>query len=172
MEINKVNYNWYAIRVKSRSEKKVYADLEEQNIEAYLPLQRKLRQWSDRKKWVETPLISGYVFVFISRKEYELVLRIYNVVSYIYFEGKAAIIREGDINLLKRMLGQTESEVEITLEPLKPGQMVKIISGPLMGVVGELIDFKGKNKVALRIPPLGYSVLIEASGKNLEVIKE
>ena len=141
MEINKVNYNWYAIRVKSRSEKKVYADLEEQNIEAYLPLQRKLRQWSDRKKWVETPLISGYVFVFISRKEYELVLRIYNVVSYIYFEGKAAIIREGDINLLKRMLGQTESEVEITLEPLKPGQMVKIISGPLMGVVGELIDF-------------------------------
>ena len=172
MEINKVNYNWYAIRVKSRSEKKVYADLEEQNIEAYLPLQRKLRQWSDRKKWVETPLISGYVFVFISRKEYELVLRIYNVVSYIYFEGKAAIIREGDINLLKRMLGQTESEVEITLEPLKPGQKVKIISGPLMGVVGELIDFKGKNKVALRIPPLGYSVLIEASGKNLEVIKE
>ena len=143
MEINRVNYNWYAIRVKSRSEKKVYSDLVEQKIEAYLPLQRKLRQWSDRKKWVETPLISGYVFVYISRKEYELVLRIYNVVSYIYFEGKAAIIREEDINLLKRMLGQTESEVEKTLEPLKAGQMVRIIAGPLIGVVGELIDFKG-----------------------------
>ncbi len=168
MENNIINYNWYAIRVKSRSEKKVYSDLIEQNIESYLPLQRKLRQWSDRKKWVEMPLISGYVFVFISRKEYETVLRTYNVVCYVFFEGKAAIIREKDIDLLKRMLGQVEVELEITLEQLKPGQIVEIISGPLCGVIGELIDFKGKNKVALRIPPLGYTVLVEAPGKSLK----
>jgi len=167
MEDNKFKYNWYAIRVKSRSEKKVLFELEEQKIEAYLPIQRKLRQWSDRKKWVEVPLISGYVFVFISRKEYELVLKIYNVVSYIYFEGKAAVIREGDINLLKRMLGQVDLEIEITAEQFKPGQMVEIIAGPLLGIIGELIDFKGKDKVALRIPPLGYTVLLESPGKNL-----
>ena len=167
MENQKQSYNWYAIRVKSRSEKKVYADLLEQEIEAYLPLQRKLRQWSDRKKWIEMPLISGYVFVYISRKEYESVLKIYNVVCYVYFEGKAAVIRDADINLLKRMLGQVEVELEITLEQLKPGQMVEIISGPLCGVIGELINFQGKNKVALRIQPLGYTVLVEAPGKNL-----
>ncbi len=167
MEANKINYNWYAIRVKSRSEKRVYTDLTEQGIEAYLPLQKKLRQWSDRKKWVEMPLISGYVFVYISRKEYEIVLRVFNVVSYIYFEGKAAVIREEDINLLKRMLGQVDVELEITEEQFKPGQKVEIIAGPLLGVIGELIEFKGKNKVALRIPPLGYTVLIEAPGKNL-----
>ena len=167
MEANKINYNWYAIRVKSRSEKRVYTDLTEQGIEAYLPLQKKLRQWSDRKKWVEMPLISGYVFVYISRKEYEIVLRVFNVVSYIYFEGKAAVIREEDINLLKRMLGQVDVELEITEEQFKPGQKVEIIAGPLLGVIGELIEFKGKNKVALRIPPLGYTVLIEAPGKSL-----
>jgi transcription antitermination factor NusG len=165
-------YNWFAIRVKSRSEKKVYSDLIEQNIEAYLPLHRKLRQWSDRKKWVEIPLISGYVFVYISRKEYETVLRVYNVVCYVYFEGKAAIIREEDINLLKRMLGQVEVELEVTVEQLQPGQMVEIVAGPLCGVIGELIDFKGKNKVALRIPPLGYTVLVEAPGKNLVPYKQ
>ncbi|HZK96594.1 MAG TPA: UpxY family transcription antiterminator [Prolixibacteraceae bacterium] len=167
MENSTLNYNWYAVRVKSRSEKKVNSDLAEQNIESYLPLQKKLRQWSDRKKWVEMPLISGYVFVYISRKEYEVVLKTYNVVSYVFFEGKAAIIRDADIELLKRMLGQVEVELEITVEHLKPGQMVEIISGPLCGVIGELIDFKGKNKVALRIPPLGYTVLVEAPGKNL-----
>jgi transcription antitermination factor NusG len=167
MESDKLNYNWYAVRVKSRSEKKVYSDLIEQEIEAYLPLQRKLRQWSDRKKWVEMPLISGYVFVYISRKEYETVLKVYNVVCYVYFEGKAAIIRDADINLLKRMLGQVEVELEITVEQLKPGQMVEIISGPLCGIIGELINFQGKNKVALRIQPLGYTVLVEAPGKNL-----
>ena len=167
MENNKPSYNWYAVRVKSRSEKKVYSDLIEQKIEAYLPLQRKLRQWSDRKKWVEMPLISGYVFVFISKKEYETVLKTYNVVCYVYFERKAAIIRVEHINLLKRMLGQVEVELEVTAEQLKPGQMVEIVSGPLCGVIGELIDFKGKNKVALRIPPLGYTVLVEAPEKNL-----
>lgn len=167
MKNNLLKYNWYAIRVKSRSEKKVLFELTELEIEAYLPMQRKLRQWSDRKKWVETPLISGYVFVYISRKEYETVLRIYNVVSYIYFEGKAAIIRDEDINLLKRMLGQAEVDIEITADQFKPGQMVEIIAGPLMGVIGELIDFKGKDKVALRIPPLGYTVLLDAPGKNL-----
>ena len=113
------------------------------------------------------PLITGYVFVHISPKEYEIVLRTYNVVCYIYFNGKAAIIREHDILMLKRMLGQNELELEVTLENLKPGQMVEIVSGPLCGVIGELIDFKGKNKVALRIPPLGYTVMVEAPEKTL-----
>jgi transcription antitermination factor NusG len=160
-------YNWYAIRVKSRAEKKVNAELIEQGIESFLPLYKKLRIWSDRKKWVEMPLISGYVFVYISRKEYEIVLRTYNVVCYVYYNGKAAIIRENDILMLKRMLGQSEMELEVTLESLKPGQMVEIISGPLCGVIGELIDFRGKNKVALRIPPLGYTVMVEAPDKML-----
>lgn len=160
-------YNWYAIRVKSRAEKKVNAELIEQGIESFLPLYKKLRIWSDRKKWVEMPLITGYVFVHISRKEYEIVLRTYNVVCYIYFNGKAAIIRENDILMLKRMLGQSDLELEITIESLKPGHMVEIISGPLCGVIGELIEFRGKNKVALRIPPLGYTVMVEAPEKIL-----
>ena len=172
MEIAKLKYNWYAVRVKSRSEKKVWSDLVEQGIESYVPLQRRLRQWSDRKKWVEMPLISGYVFVNISRKEYEIVLRTYNVICYIYFEGKAAVIRDSDINLLKRMLGQSEVELEVTAEDLKPGQMVQIVNGPLIGVVGELIEFMGKNKVALRIAPLGYTVLVEAPEKNLVPVPE
>lgn len=167
MKQTELIYNWYAIRVKSRTEKKVNEELLEQGIESFLPLQRKLRIWSDRKKWVEMPLISGYVFVRISRKEYEIVLRTYNVVCYIFFEGKAAIIRDSDILILKRMLGQSELELEVTIEELKPGQMVEIMTGPLCGLVGELIDFKGKNKVALRIPPLGYTVLVEAPEKTL-----
>jgi len=167
MKNENLPYNWYAIRVKSRSEKKVLSDLIDQDIEAYLPITRKLRQWSDRKKWVEIPLISGYVFVHISRKEYEVVLRTFNVVCYIYFEGKAAIIRDEDINILKRMLGQVEVEVEVTHDQLKPGQLVEIISGPLIGMIGELLEFHGKNKVALRIQPLGYTVLVESPGQNL-----
>jgi transcription antitermination factor NusG len=164
--------NWHAIYVHSRAEKKVHAELSQKGIESFLPLQRKLRQWSDRKKWVELPLISGYVFVHITRKHYDVVLQIDNVMQYVRFEGKAAVIRDHDIETLKRMLGQSDLDVEITNEDLKPGMQVEIIAGPMMGVKGELVSFRGNNKVALRIPPLGFTVLVESPAKNLVVIKE
>ncbi|MCL4482447.1 MAG: UpxY family transcription antiterminator [Bacteroidetes bacterium] len=163
--------NWYAIYVHSRAEKKVHTELTLIGIESFLPLQRKLRQWSDRKKWVEIPLISGYVFVRITRKHYDTVLQIDNVMQYVRFEGKAAIIRDQDIEILKRMLGQSDLEVEITSEELQPGMLVEIIAGPMMGVKGELVSFRGNNKVALRIPPLGFTVLVESPEKNLVVVK-
>ncbi len=165
MILKEPKQNWYAVYVKSRTEKRVQSDLTEAGIEAYLPLHRKLRQWSDRKKWVDMPLISGYVFVRIGKQEYEKVLKCDNVVCYVHFEGKAAIIRDEDIDLLKRMLGQSGLELETTTEKLQPGQMVEIVSGPLCGTIGELVEYRGKNRVALRIPPLGYTVLIEAVGK-------
>lgn len=164
--------HWHAIYVHSRAEKKVHSELARKEIESFLPLQRRLRQWSDRKKWVEMPLISGYVFVRITRKEYDAVLQIDNVMQYVRFEGKAAVIRDQDIEVLKRMLGQSELEVEITSDELKPGMQVEIISGPMMGVRAELVSFRGNNKVALRVPPLGFTVLIESPGSSLVVVKE
>jgi transcription antitermination factor NusG len=171
-EQTELPYHWHAVYVHSRAEKKVHVELTIKGVESFLPLQRKLRQWSDRKKWVEIPLISGYVFVHITRKHYDLVLQTDNVMQYVRFEGKAAVIRDQDIEILKRMLGQSDLDIEITMEELQPGMQVEIIAGPMMGVKGELISFRGKNKVALRIPPLGFTVLVESPEKNLIVIKE
>ncbi len=163
---------WHAVYVHSRAEKRVHEELKYKGIESFLPLQRKLRQWSDRKKWVEIPLISGYVFVHITLKHYDMVLQTDNVMQYVRFEGKAAVIRDQDIEILKRMLGQSEAQVEITREELRPGTLVEIIAGPMMGVRGELISFRGNNKVALRMLPLGFTVLVESPGTNLAVVKE
>ncbi len=163
-------HNWHAIYVNSRAEKKVHNELARKGIESFLPVQRKLRQWSDRQKWVEMPLISGYVFVHITRKEYDTVLQTQNVMQYVRFEGKAAVIRDQDIEILKRMLGQHDLDVEITSEELQPGMMVEIIAGPMIGVKGELLSFRGTNKVALRIAPLGFTVLVASPGKNLVVV--
>ncbi len=163
---------WHAIYVHSRAEKKVHNELTMKGIESFLPLQRKLRQWSDRKKWVEIPLISGYVFVHITPWNYDAVLQTDNVMQYVRFEGKAALIRDQDIEILKRMLGQGDLEIELTREELEPGMQVEIIAGSMMGVKGELISFRGKNKVALRIPPLGITVLVESPEKNLVEAKE
>jgi len=164
------SYFWHAVYVKSRAEKKAQIELQIQEIETFLPLQRKLRQWSDRKKWVEMPLISGYLFVRASRKEYDQILQSNNVVSYVRFEGKAAIIPDYQIEYLKLMLKQDSSEVEITREKLKPGQMIEVVAGPLIGLKGKLQKIKGKSKVAIEIEQLGYSALVEILTEDIKSI--
>lgn len=162
-------YNWYAVYVKSRAEKKAQSELQVKEIETFLPLQRKLRQWSDRKKWVEMPLISGYLFVKISRKEYDSVLQSNYVVSYVRFEGTAAVIPDNQIDYLKLMLKQDNLDIEITRESFEPGQMIEVIAGPLIGLRGKLVRIKGKNKVAIELEQLGYSALIEIITENIRV---
>ncbi len=163
---------WYVVYVKSRAEKKVLQSLEIKNIEAWLPVQKKLRQWSDRKKLVEMPLFPGYVFVRIDRKEYDPVLKTDHVVCYITIEGKAVPVRDRDIESLKRILQQDEIKVELTREDLLPGVQVEILSGPLMGIRGELIALKGRHKVSIRIKQIRYSVLIEVPVSELAVISQ
>ncbi len=165
-----LQYNWYAVYVKSRAEKKTQQDLELKDIETFLPLQRKLRQWSDRKKWVEIPLIPGYLFVRICRLEYDKVLQSNNIVNFVRFEGTAAVIPENQIDYLKLMLKQTLHEIEITQEKLEPGQMVDVISGTLIGLHGKLIRINSKNKVAIELEHLGYSVLVEISAEHIRKV--
>ncbi|MCK3685185.1 UpxY family transcription antiterminator [Maribellus sp. YY47] len=164
--------NWYAIYTRSRAEKRVNEDLQQQGIESFLPIQRKLRQWKDRKKWVEVPLISGYCFVNVTRKDYDRVLQNNNVVCYITFEGKAAAIREDQIAAMKRMLQQNDFEVNINRETFAPGKKVEIIQGPLVGLRGELAEIRGKNKFILRIEQIDQSFSIEVPAEHLSALPE
>ncbi len=166
-EDNKI---WHVIYTRSRAEKKVATELTNQNIECFLPLQKKLRQWKDRKKWVETPLISGYCFVRISRKEYDRVLQTDNVVCYITFEGKAAIIPSGQIDGLKKMTQQFDFEVSVSEENFKPGQKVEIIAGPLTGIQGELVKSRNQNRFILRIEQIKTVFSLEIPSENLTAL--
>ena len=163
---------WYAVYIKSRAEKKAESELQAKEIECFLPLQRKLQQWSDRKKWVEVPLIPGYIFVKISSKEHSKVIQSNYMVSFVCFEGKAAIIPDHQIEYLKLMLTQDHAEIEITRENFEPGQLIEVIAGPLVGLQGKLVSIQGKNKIAIELLQLGYSALVEISPNDIDVVKQ
>jgi transcription antitermination factor NusG len=93
------------------------------------------------------------------------------VVSYVRFEGKAAVVPENQIEYLKLMLKQDLTEIEITREPLKLGQMVEVVAGPFIGLRGKLQKIKGKNKVALELEQLGYSAMVEILKEDAISIK-
>ncbi len=167
-----MNKNWYAVYTKSRTEKKVLSELEFLGVDAYLPLTKKLRQWSDRKKWVEVPLIPGYVFVCITRKEYDKVLQIQGVVTYVRFEGQAAIIPNNQIDIIKRMLLETDLNIEVIQKKPAVGECIEVISGPLIGLKGKLLLYQGKKRVIVEITQLNLSLVVDLPLSIITITKE
>lgn len=167
-----IQKQWYVVYTRSRAEKKVQTELSLKKIENFLPMQKKLRQWKDRKKWVEMPLMSGYCFVHISRKEYDSVLQTNNVVCYVRFEGKAAVIPESQIDGLKKMLKQYDFEVNVSTENFAPGKKVEVIEGPMIGLRGELVEARGKNKFILRFNQINSVVSVEIPANHLSMLPD
>src|SRR4030042_6761553 len=97
--------SWFAAYTRSRAEKAVARELEKQHINYYLPLYKTIRQWSDRKKKVEEPLIRSYIFVHITDKEYRKVLETSGVVNIVHFSGKPVSIPDWQIDNLKILMG-------------------------------------------------------------------
>ena len=150
---------WYAIYTKSRNEKKVYSRLLDAGIEVYLPQQKILKQWSDRKKWVEEPLFRSYLFVQITQEDYYKVLGIIGVVKYISFEGKAVPVPEQQILAIKQFLNNEEDQL-LSDESFNIGNRVEIFRGALKGLTGNLVELKGKQKVKIEIESIGQSIVL------------
>jgi transcriptional antiterminator RfaH len=151
---------WYAIYTNSRAEKRVNDRLNEIGIETFLPLQKTLRQWSDRRKLIEKPLISSYVFVKAIPKEFFEVKKIDGVVKFIMIQGRPVPIPEVQINNLRILCG-SDAEVEMSSDVYSRGDMVEVIVGSLMGLKGELIRVGRKRKVVIRIIQPGMNLTVD-----------
>lgn len=158
---------WYPVYTNPRAEKKAHELLTRKGIEAYLPLQRTLKQWSDRKKWVEEPLIKSYLFVNISPSDHSEVLMTQGIARFLYFSGKIASMPEQQIRNLKLLLAE-EKEVCVTTRNFTKGENVLVTAGPLQGLKGELVDFQSSKRVLLRIDHTGQSLLIQVPKVFLE----
>lgn len=172
MNLKKATSSWYAIYTKSRSEKKLYDELLKKGLECYMPVRKELRVWSDRKKWVEIPLFSSYVFVRVNKLEYFEVLNSDLAVRYVCFEGKAVPIPDNQIEGIKSFLMDSDRDVELTTRKLKKGDLLEVTKGSLKGVQGELVQIRGKSRIVLRFPSLGCCVHTEISLDEVQAIKK
>jgi transcription antitermination factor NusG len=162
---------WFAIYTRSRNEKRVYERLVETGIDTFLPLMKVLKQWSDRKKWVEEPLFRSYIFVRITPKEYYQVLNVIGVVRYVTFEGKAVPIPPQQILAIKQFLNN-EEDVRESGEVFEIGDRVEIFRGSLKGLSGDLIDMQGKQKVRVEIESIGQSIILTIPKSYLRTIRK
>ena len=162
-----VKRQWYPVYTNPRAEKKAYQALVNKGIEAYLPLRRQLKQWSDRKKWVEEPLIKSYLFVNMNLYEQTEILMTKGISRFIYFSGKIASMPDRQIADLKLLMSNS-FDLEITEEYLQPGEKIKIKAGPLKGITGEVVSYRSKKELALRLESMGCSIIIYAAAALID----
>ncbi len=160
--------NWYAIYVNVRHEKKVVVTLREQNIEAYSPVAKKQQQWSDRKKWIEFPMLSGYVFVRIELEDKEKVLLNPSVFSFIKFGGVEAKIKKEDIETLKSV-EKTGYDITTEVKGLKINDEVEILQGFLKGYKGVLVQFGNEDYVQIELLSLKQNVRVKVPKNILRI---
>jgi transcription antitermination factor NusG len=145
---------WFAVYTRPRWEKKVHKLLEEKGIESYCPLNKVHRKWSDRIKIVDEPLFKSYVFVKVNEEEKTQVRMTQGVVNFIYWLGKPGIIKEKEIEIIKKFLND-HHDVEVRPIDIKAGKRVMVQSGILMGKEGTVKKVLHK-KVEVIIESIGF----------------
>ena len=145
--------SWYVIYVKARHEKRASLDLIEKSIESYLPMRKELHKWSDRKKWVEVPLFSSYVFVKTFPGEFSRVYLASGFVKFVGSNGKPSVIPDNQVDGVRRIVEYYSSDVEV-LDGSYFGREAEITTGPLSGMRGEIVEVLNRKNFVIRIEGL------------------
>jgi transcription antitermination factor NusG len=150
---------WFALRVKSRSEKIVATIARNKGFEEFLPLYQSRRRWSDRFKSVELPLFPGYVFCRLNPEFRLPLLTIPGVLGFVGIGRVPAPIEDTEITAIQTALG-----AGLLAEPypfLEVGQRVRLAEGPLAGLEGLLVEVRKQQRIAVSVSLLKRSVAVE-----------
>lgn len=164
------NQKWFVAVAKPRAEKQVSRRLTEAGMEHFLPLQRRLRVWHDRKKWVEMPLFPSYIFIRTEERLRARVFGIDGIVRFVSFGGKAAVLSENEIARIHRLC-EWLGEVAIEERTLRKGDEVEILAGHFKGMQGQVLDDGGKKLLRIAIEGLGCVATVRLNEEEVKKIQ-
>lgn len=163
---------WVALYTNPRAEKKAESNLKEAGYEVYLPLRKELHTWSDRKKWVEVPLLKSYIFAKITAKQQIPVTTVSGVTALVRFQKHIATIPEEEIQMMKDFIAAEVNVQVLTTERLKRGSKVRIHTGPLAGKVGTLISDCEEGNFAVEITGISMAMVVYVDKDLMEEVTD
>ena len=148
---------WYAAYVRLFHERKTAEKLSLMGIESFVPVCEEIHQWSQRKKKVMRVLIPQMIFIYATPEERLEALQLSAISHYLVLRGEhtPAVIPDRQMQQFMFMVGYTDKPVEMYHTPLQPGQIIRVVKGPLAGLEGELIEMEGRSKVVVHLDLLG-----------------
>lgn len=172
--LDKQEARWFAVYTHYKREKLVKKMLDIKGVECYLPIRRVVKQWSKKRRTMELPLISCYIFVKIVEREYVPVLETEYVLKFIRIGKDLIAIPEEEIVFIQKLL-QEELEFEVVpteRRQLRIGDLVEIKSGSLVGMQGHLTKIEGKNRVNISLQHLQHTFQISVEKHLVEIISQ
>ncbi|MDR0506103.1 MAG: UpxY family transcription antiterminator [Dysgonamonadaceae bacterium] len=151
------DFNWYAARVKYRTEKKIQVGLEERGIKHFIPFHKVMIERNGRKKKVEKPVIACLIFVYT---DYQTALSLpddlqFSITYMRNLETKRFLtVPEKQMQDFMFLLDLSSTTMRIKNEDLRRGDRVRVIKGDFAGIEGELIRIKGHKRVVVRLEGL------------------
>lgn len=161
--------HWYALHTQYRHEKKVHERLITKGVNSYLPLNTVYHSWSDRKRKVEEPMFSCYVFVFIPLQNRLQVLDTDGAVQLVSFNGIPASIPEGQIEMIRQVI-DIKQPVYHT-DYYVQGCKVRVVRGPLKGVEGVFCTAKNNGRLVIGIECIKRAVAVEIAFHDVELVE-
>src|SRR6266404_1858041 len=161
---------WYALHTRARHERVVEHRLREQGMETFLPTVCETHRWSDRKKTVEVPLFSCYVFVrcALSAEDRTRVFRIDSALGFVGTRGTGVPIPDEQIENVRSVLSQS---APCRTHPfLKVGQRVRVCGGAMDGVEGVFLSENGDNSLVISVDAIQRSLAVRIDGYDLKAI--
>ena len=149
---------WFVVYTRPQQELKVASQLSAIGIINYCPTITLLKQYSDRKKKVQKPVLSSYVMVKLEEKERNKVFSCTGIVRYLFFLGKPAVVPSSDINLMQDHLNGVYNDIKVTT--LSVGDSHRITQGPFSGVLGKVVE-TNNTKVKLELASLGMRITLK-----------
>ena len=162
---------WFAVYTTSRHEKRVAQHLAHRQIEHFLPLYRKEREWKDGSRGtLDLPLFPGYIFVHIPRTERVRVLEVPGALAVVGGTGREpAPLPDAAIEALRGGLLLRRAEPHPLLIV---GQRARIRSGAFAGMEGVVVRKKNSFRVVVTLEQIMRSIAVEVDESDLEPVEQ
>ena len=166
--ITEAHQSWFAVQTKPKHEKRVARDLEEKGVAAFLPILSEVHQWSDRRRQVEVPLFTTYVFVKISaeRNSRSKVLETNGVFCFVGARGAGIAIPNDQIEAIQAIVRQKISFFSYPF--VNVGQKVRVRGGSLDGICGVLSAINNDRSLIISVESIQRSIAIRIDGYQVE----
>lgn len=156
---------WYALWTRSRHERLVCHELGLRQVEAFLPTIVRWSVWKDRKKQLDWPLFPGYCFARFDDAERFLVQNCAGVAAVVSFDGEPAPIPDQEIESIRRLVAS-----ELRYDPcpfILEGMRVKVVHGPLTGIVGRLVRKGAHAHLLLTVELVNSAVSVQVDASDV-----
>ena len=159
--------NWFVVRTKPHQETRALQHLLNQDFEAFLPRLNSTRRFGPRSISSRQALFPGYLFVRfdVNSPGWRSINSTMGVLHLIMADGRPLPVPSG---LVESFIQLTQPDGCVDLGPaLRPGQEVRLVSGPFSGLAGQLAGIDGHMRARVLLQIMGRHVELETPARVL-----